>query len=63
MKKYIVAVQEAEDGELFIELPEDVLETLDLAEGDMVRWTPQDDGSFILTKGYLKEPIQLDMFQ
>lgn len=63
MTKYTIEVQEGDDGDSFIELPEELLKTLDLSEGDMIRWVPNEAGTeFTLEKVYLDEPIQLDLF-
>jgi bifunctional DNA-binding transcriptional regulator/antitoxin component of YhaV-PrlF toxin-antitoxin module len=44
-------VELIEDGEdLILPLPQEVLDTLDLKEGDYVVWTPQEDGSVFLIK-------------
>ena len=44
-------VELIEDGEdLILPLPQEVLDSLDLKEGDTIVWTPQEDGSVFLTK-------------
>lgn len=62
MSSYTVTIQEDENGEGFIELPPEVLSSLQIDEGDLINWDVQDDGSIVLTKKYLDEPIQQDLF-
>ena len=38
MTDYIIEVQEAENGDLFIVLPDDIVETLNWQEGDVLDW-------------------------
>lgn len=47
---YNVPVIELEDGELGFELPDAILEELQLQPGDTILWTEQEDGSWLLTK-------------
>jgi hypothetical protein len=49
-KSYTLEVKENEDGETFIELPIEIIESLELNEGDVMQWTDNEDGSFTLTK-------------
>jgi len=49
-KTYTIDVQEREDGELFIELPQDILTEAGWKIGDRIKWTESDNGSFTLTK-------------
>jgi hypothetical protein len=49
--KWILPVQKNEDGELFINLPEDLLEEAKLEEGDTVDWINNGDGTFKVVKG------------
>jgi|15BtaG_2_1085339.scaffolds.fasta_scaffold08354_1 hypothetical protein len=37
--KKIISVQEDEDGELFLEFPDDLLEAMDWKAGDHLVWT------------------------
>lgn len=48
--KWSLPVEEQEDGEYYITLPEDLLEAADLKEGDQIKWVPQDGGSYLLQK-------------
>ena len=44
-------VELIEDGEdLILPLPQEVLDALDVKEGDTVNWSVQDDGTAVLTK-------------
>jgi hypothetical protein len=49
-KSWVVDVQENEDGELFIELNDEILAGSNLKVGDDVVWEDNKDGSFILKK-------------
>lgn len=49
MTGYIIEVQEDESGELFIELPDDLIDVLDWEEGDILDWKIKGD-SVILSK-------------
>lgn len=62
MSSYTVTIQEDENGEGFIELPPEILSSLQIDEGDLINWDVQEDGSIVLTKKYLDEPIQQDLF-
>lgn len=50
MTKYILDVKEAPDGELYIELPEQVLKQSGFEIGDTLLWTDKGNGSFELSK-------------
>lgn len=45
--RYTVEVQETPDGELFFELPQDLLDELGWREGDTVKWTVTETGASI----------------
>lgn len=49
-KTYTIDVQERDDGELFIELPQEVLNEAGWKIGDRIKWTESNNGSFTLTK-------------
>ena len=49
-KGYICPVVEIEDGEFAFELPDEILESLDLKIGDSLFWEPRIDGTFVLRK-------------
>lgn len=51
--KFELLVQEDMLGDLFIELPKEIIEELDLREGDNILWTVEGDRC-ILTKGIEK---------
>ena len=44
MNSYIIEVQEDQDGELFIEFPEDIIEELGWQEGDVLSWNLKGEG-------------------
>lgn len=48
----IVTIEETNDGsgDCFIPISQDILEKLGLNIGDTIKWSPNDDGSFTLTK-------------
>lgn len=46
--KQIIDVQQAEDGDFFIELNEEILKSVGLKEGDKVKWVDNLDGSFTI---------------
>ena len=48
--KWSLPVEEQEDGEYYITLPDDLLEAADLKKGDQIQWIEQDNGSYILQK-------------
>lgn len=50
MKTWILEVKEAEDGEMFIELPEEALELAGFSIGDTLVWSVQEDGCIVLSK-------------
>ena len=45
-----IEVKEDENGELFIEFPDDLLDQLAWKPGDMVNWIHQDSCNWIITK-------------
>ena len=50
MHNNTLTVQEDSDnGELFLEFPDDMLETMDWQEGDTIVWTDNENGSFTLS--------------
>jgi hypothetical protein len=46
----VLEVQEAPDGDLFIQFPPEMMEAMGWKEGDTINWQEQGDKSFILTK-------------
>ena len=49
MTSYIIEVQENQDGELFIEFPEEIIEELGWQDGDILSWDLKGDG-IVLSK-------------
>ena len=49
-KTWTLSVEEGEDGDQYITLPEEVLQQLNLKEGDTVEWLDNKDGSWTLVK-------------
>jgi bifunctional DNA-binding transcriptional regulator/antitoxin component of YhaV-PrlF toxin-antitoxin module len=50
MNRMKVKIQETEDGEPFIEIPEEILEELQWQEGDQIEWINNQDGSLTAKK-------------
>jgi len=48
--KYTLEVKEKDNGELYVEFPDELLKTLDWKENDELTWKDLGDGSFSLTK-------------
>jgi bifunctional DNA-binding transcriptional regulator/antitoxin component of YhaV-PrlF toxin-antitoxin module len=44
MTNYIIEVQEDQDGELFIEFPDEIIEELGWEEGDVLSWDVKGKG-------------------
>jgi hypothetical protein len=49
-KSWVLEVQEDEQGEKLIELPEDLLAEADWKEGDVLVWSDNKNGSWSLKK-------------
>jgi hypothetical protein len=49
-KSCILNVQLDEQGEFFIEFPEDFLKEVDWKEGDNIEWTDNHDGTWTMKK-------------
>ena len=49
-KTYTLEVKEREDGELYLEFPDEIMEEAGWAIGDTLKWSDNGDGSFSLTK-------------
>lgn len=50
LQKWTVEILWAED-EAILPLPKEVIEKLDLHDGDVLNWIDKGDGTWILTKG------------
>ena len=50
MKSWILTVKEFEDGEQYIEFPEEVLKEAGWKDGDVLKWTDRGDGTWSLKK-------------
>jgi len=57
MTDYIIEIQEADNGDLFIELPDDLIDTLGWRVGDVLDWRIKDEG-IILKR--LNDPAVVD---
>ena len=49
-KSWILEVKQHEDGDYFIEFPEDALSDVGWKEGDVIDWIDNKDGSWTLKK-------------
>lgn len=62
-KKWTLPVQENQDGEMYIELNDEILEGSGLEIGDTLNWKDNGDGSYSLTKAegdlYVVDSISL----
>lgn len=52
MKSFIIELKEKEDGDLYLELPPELLIEAGWLEGDSIEFTEKDDGSVSLKKIY-----------
>lgn len=59
MTDYIIEIQEADDGDLFIELPDDLIDTLGWRVGDVLDWRIKDEAIILsrLNDGSPCDPI------
>ena len=46
----VLVVQESPNGDLFIELPPEMMDAVGWKEGDTINWEEQGDKSFVLKK-------------
>ena len=54
-KTWTLDVEENEDGEQYITLPQEIIEQLQLKEGDVMKWIDNKDGSWTLVKKELND--------
>ena len=59
MTDYIIEIQEADNGDLFIELPDDLIDTLGWRVGDVLDWRIKDEAIILsrLNDGSPCDPI------
>ncbi len=50
MKTWSLEVQKLEDGDQYIEFPKELMDEVGWEDGDILEWTPNDDGSWTLKK-------------
>lgn len=50
MKRFTATVQQDENGELFLPLPQEMLDELNWVEGDKLKWVDNYNGSFTMLK-------------
>jgi len=49
-KRYVLEVQEGDDGEVFVQLPDELLEEAGWREGDTLEYSEDIDGTIMLKK-------------
>jgi hypothetical protein len=49
-QRFVVGVLEGVDGELYIQLPDEVIENTAWKPDDIITWAEQPNGSFLLRK-------------
>ena len=49
-KRWTLEVQKIEDGDEFIQFPEELMNEVDWHEGDVIQWIDNKDGSWTLQK-------------
>ena len=54
-KEYVAEVKDLPDGDKFIELPDEVLKSLDWKEGDEIEWKEDEVGSYLAKKVIYKK--------
>ena len=54
-KTWTLDVEENEDGEQYITLPQEIIDQLQLKEGDVMKWIDNKDGSWTLVKKELND--------
>lgn len=62
-KSWILEVEQAPDGDYFIQLNEEILEESGFKIGDVLDWKDNKDGSFTLTKKEQKVWVMVDTIQ
>lgn len=60
MDKFTVEVKENDDGDLYIEFPDQLMEQMGWQEGDTLKWTERPDGSFSINKKQETEWVLVD---
>jgi len=50
MKQDIATIKERENGELYLEFPEELMEEMGWSEGDTLEWKDNGDGSWTIQK-------------
>lgn len=50
MKQDIATIKERENGELYLEFPEELMEEMGWNEGDTLEWKDNGDGSWTIQK-------------
>ena len=57
-EKHVIIVSADSDGEMFLEFPDDMMESLGWQVGDFIQWSPNKDGSWTLSKdGNIMEAV------
>lgn len=50
MKSYITPIEKDEEGNLLLTFPDELMETMDWKEGEVLEWIDNQDGSWTLKK-------------
>ena len=50
MKQYIATIKERDNGELYLEFPDELMEDMGWNEGDTLEWKDNGDGSWTIQK-------------
>jgi bifunctional DNA-binding transcriptional regulator/antitoxin component of YhaV-PrlF toxin-antitoxin module len=58
MKRFVVPVEEDDSGELYFNIPEEVLEDLGWNVGDILEYSDEGDGTLLLTRAEITKPKQ-----
>jgi len=58
MKQDIATIKENENGELYLEFPNELMEEMGWNEGDTLEWKDNGDGSWTIQKVSGEEPAQ-----
>lgn len=53
MKKYTVELEEGDNGDVLMPLPEEVIAAMSLEPGDALSWSDQGDGSYVLQRQHI----------
>ena len=58
MKRFVVPVEEDDNGECYFNIPEEVLEDLGWNVGDILEYSDEGDGTLLITRADITKPKQ-----